>query len=70
MTRLVVKGEEVRRLRLLKAMSQADLADAAGVRQATVSNVERGKSVRGATIAALAASLAVEIHHIAEVLSE
>lgn len=65
-----MNGNEVRRLRLIKAWSQADLADKAGVRQATVSNAERGNNLRYATIAALAGALVVEVQAIAAVLDE
>ena len=68
MPRLVLKAEEVRRIRVGRAMSQADLADKAGVRQATISNAERGHHLRYATIAAIAGALAVEVSMIADVV--
>lgn len=68
MARVRVKGDVVQRLRVEKAMSQADLADKAGVRQATVSNAENGKNVRYATVGAIAGALDVEIPLIVELI--
>lgn len=67
MARMKVKGDAMQRLRMERAMSQADLADVAGVRQATVSNAENGRNVRYATILAIAGALGVEVASLIEV---
>lgn len=64
---VTLKANEVKRLRMERAWSQADLADIAGVRQATISNAEAGRLVRYATIAAIAGALQVEVASIVEV---
>lgn len=54
-------GENVRRWRTRRAMSQDDLATAAGVTQATVWRVERGdKPTRPSTLRKLADALKVD----------
>jgi transcriptional regulator with XRE-family HTH domain len=68
MARVRIKEGVVQQLRLERAMSQADLADRAGVRQATVSNAERGKNIRYATLGALAGALGVEVTVLVEVI--
>lgn len=43
-------GERLRAARVALGMSQLELADQAGVRQATISNVENGKGCRPSTL--------------------
>lgn len=52
--------EKLKYHRQVQALSQADLAERAGVRQATISDAERGKSVRLSTIRRLANALDVK----------
>jgi transcriptional regulator with XRE-family HTH domain len=52
--------EQLRRLREERAMSQRDLASAAGVSQATVVRAERGEDTRHVTVRKLAKALKVE----------
>lgn len=68
MAQLVVRGDEIQRLRLSKAWSQADLAKRAGLRQATISNVERMNVARYTTILAIAETLGVTVSDITRVV--
>lgn len=53
-------GERVKAVRTARALSQADLAQLAGVRTATVSEIESGRRTpRPSTIRALARALGV-----------
>lgn len=67
--RIVVRGEEIQRLRLLRAWSQADLGRRAGLRQATISNVERHNVARYATILAIASVFGVNVTEITNVVA-
>lgn len=58
------KGGEIRRLRLMQGWSQRDLAGRAGLRQATVSSAEQGKSVRPSTLRVIAQALMVTIEQV------
>jgi len=51
---------QLRRIREEHAMSQRDLANAAGVAQATVVRAERGEDTRHVTVRKLASALKVE----------
>lgn len=56
---LTIDPEKLRQVRLERALSQRALARAAGVRPATVSDVENGTAARISTIKALADALGV-----------
>jgi predicted transcriptional regulator len=51
---------QLRRLREERALSQRDLAEMAGVSQATIVHIEKGQDARHITVRKLAKALAVE----------
>ncbi len=54
--------ERLRELRTLRAFSQQDLADAAGVGRNTISRIERGETgAHGRTLRRLAEALRVDV---------
>lgn len=55
--RAVVKVPGLRRQRMLAALTQADLADAAGVQRATISRLEHGEEAFPTTVRKLASAL-------------
>ena len=58
----IAAGENpVRAFRKYRGMSQAALAEQAGVRQGTVSGIERGHLARVDTVAAIARALGTDI---------
>lgn len=58
-------GENVKRLRKLKGWSQQELGAASGVKQRTISNIERGTHAVGLDmIELLASALRVGAHHL------
>nr|WP_249812106.1 helix-turn-helix transcriptional regulator [Bradyrhizobium sp. 188] len=60
-------GRNVRDLRLSLRLSQADLADRAGIRRALVSDIERGETNATLdTIVRIARVLRVEAHELLE----
>ena len=62
-----VDGAKLRDLRRRVALSQRDLARAAGTRQETISRLESGeRAARGATVRKLAQALGVEPHELME----
>ena len=65
-----MRGELVRRMRMSKAWSQSDLAKRAGLRQATVSNVERRGIARYSTALAIAGALGVSVTEITFIMTE
>jgi DNA-binding Xre family transcriptional regulator len=60
--RMHVDGGLLRRARIRRALSQAELADTAGINRMTVSRLElgRGEAVQAATLRKLAGALDVE----------
>jgi len=52
-------GEKLQRARHERGLRQAELAAIAGVRQATISDLERGKPARIGTVKALADALGI-----------
>lgn len=66
-TRLIIDPNRLRRARLARALSQADLARAAGVREATVNAAEQGTRSTVTTIRRLAHALAVKPTEIANI---
>lgn len=54
-------GAIIRRYRRQRGWTQSDLAAQAGVRQATISQIEAGKDVRYSTIADVFAALELEL---------
>ncbi len=61
-------SQEVKRLRTAAGLSQKKLADAVGVSQAVIAQIETGvaKDVKGRTLFKLAAALGVDCSHFAE----
>jgi transcriptional regulator with XRE-family HTH domain len=55
----MLSGEEVRRLRIARGWSQADLARACGVNQVTINNVENGITARSRYMPEIEAALGV-----------
>lgn len=55
--RAVVKVPGLRRQRVLAALTQADLAEAAGVQRATIGRLERGEEAFPTTVRKLAVAL-------------
>lgn len=64
---LAVKGATVRTLRLSLGWSQEDLARQAGIRQGTVSAIERGGRARPSTVRLVAEALGVTVPEVADV---
>ena len=57
-----VNVERLRELRRLRAFSQQDLADAAGLGRNTISRIERGETgAHGRTLRRLAQALSVDV---------
>ncbi len=59
-------GENLKRIRALKKMSQASLASAAGVSQQLISQLEMGKNESTKELPAIAFALGVGVHEIDE----
>jgi transcriptional regulator with XRE-family HTH domain len=57
---LTVDGEALKRHRLAAALTQRELAAAAGVRRETVINLEAGKPARPGSIRKIATALGVD----------
>lgn len=64
---LVVRGTDLRSLRLSRGWSQKDLADRAGIRQGTVSSLENGHNARPSTVRLIAEALGVTVREVADV---
>jgi transcriptional regulator with XRE-family HTH domain len=66
-----VNVERLKELRRLRAYSQQDLADAAGVGRNTISRIERGETgAHGRTLRRLAKALEVGVEELVDVESE
>lgn len=65
-------GEKLKRLRRGRGMTQADLAEASGVAQSTIAQIERAtrKEPRPGTLKKLAPALGVEIAELLEDLDD
>ena len=58
---VVLNGEVLRRLRLDAGLTQQELADRAGLRQAHIATIEGGRDVRLSTLSKIFQALNVEI---------
>lgn len=56
--------ERLREARVARGLSQLQLADLAGVRQATISNVENGKGCRPSTLRQIALALNIPLSEV------
>lgn len=57
-------GERLRAARVAQGWSQLDLADKAGVRQGTISNVENGKGCRPSTLRHISLALSIPLSEV------
>lgn len=57
-------GKNVERFRLERGLEKKQLADMSGLTDETIAKVERGDSVRDATIGKIAKALGIEIEHL------
>ena len=66
-TRMEVNVGKLKELRRLRAMSQQELADAAGVGRNTISRIERGETgAQGRTLRRVAEVLGVDVAQLVE----
>lgn len=61
---VIGNAQRIRQARVAQGMSQLDLADKAGVRQGTISNVENGKSCRPSTVRRIALALGIPLSEV------
>lgn len=54
----------IRQARIAQGLSQLQLADRAGVRQATISNIENGKGCRPSTLRSIALALGITMDEV------
>jgi HTH-type transcriptional regulator/antitoxin HipB len=63
-------GNVIRRVRRLKGLSQSDLGEKSGLRQATISVIETGKAAKLEPVLSILAALDLELHIAPRSISE
>lgn len=61
---VTARADRIREARVARGLSQLELADRAGVRQATISNVERGQSCRPSTLRQISLALGIPLSEV------
>jgi transcriptional regulator with XRE-family HTH domain len=71
MADMEINMRKLKRLRLMRAMSQQELADAAGIGRNTVNRLEQGRTgVQGRTLRRLAQALDVDVSELVQIEDE